>query len=390
MSTVLKGLGLRAGGWLDRHLLSIGIGTLLILLVTAALSPRIFITIPAGHAGVLFKRFTGGTDIDQVYDEGFHVVAPWNTMYVYDVRYQNLSSKFDAHTSDGLNLIADIAFRFRVTKRNVPLLHKFIGPDYVEKLILPDMGARVREAVSSHTPEEVYSTQRLAIQQSIRDSMQKAFEMNPESDSLLQRVEFVDLDEIFLRDVELPESLQRSMVEKNQQLQMMLEYDYRIEREKKESERKRIEAQGIRQFQDIVKDGITDRYLMWKGIDATLQLAQSANSKVIVIGSGQTGLPILLGNLDSTITIPSAKQPNQPNQPGKGASSALAPLTNAPASTETEDQKMALPPPANAPRSDATSDSLDQAIKATPLTNTPATETTGASSQDKGKPASPR
>ena len=84
------------------------------------------------------------------------------------------------------------------------------------------------------------------------------------------------------------------MVEKNQQLQMMLEYDYRIEREKKESERKRIEAEGIRQFQDIVKDGITDRYLMWKGIDATLQLAQSSNSKVIVVGSGKTGLPILL------------------------------------------------------------------------------------------------
>ena len=141
--------------WLDRHLLSLGLTGLLVLLVIAALSPRIFITIPAGSEGALFKRFQGGTDVEQAYDEGFHIIWPWNTMYIYDVRYQNRSAKFDAHTSDGLNLLTDVAFRFRVTKRNVPLLHKYIGPDYVEKLILPSLGARVREEVSRHTPEQV-------------------------------------------------------------------------------------------------------------------------------------------------------------------------------------------------------------------------------------------
>jgi regulator of protease activity HflC (stomatin/prohibitin superfamily) len=318
--------------WVDKHLLSLGLGGLLFLLLIAALSPRIFITIPAGHEGALFKRFQGGTDVEQAYDEGFHVVWPWNTMYIYDVRFQNQSSKFDAHTSDGLNLVADVAFRFRVTRRNVPLLHKYIGPDYVDKLILPSLGARVREEVSRHTPEEVYSTKRLEIQQRIRDGMRQEFEMDPEADTLLQRVEFVEIDEIFLRDVELPESLQKSMVQKNQQLQMMLEYDYRIEREKKESERKRIEAEGIRNFQDIVKDGITDRYLMWKGIDATLQLAQSPNSKVIVVGAGKTGLPILLGNLDTTITPPSAAEQGTATE-GKAA---LTPLANTPESAKGE------------------------------------------------------
>jgi regulator of protease activity HflC (stomatin/prohibitin superfamily) len=289
-------------------------------------------------------------------------------MYVYDVRFQNQSAKFDAHTKDGLNLRADVAFRFRVTRRNVPLLHKYIGPDYVDKLILPSLGARVREEVSLHTPEEVYSTKRQEIQQKIREGMRKQFEMDPEADTLLQRVEFVELDEIFLRDVELPESLQKSMVEKNQQQQMFLEYEYRIEREKKESERKEIEARGIRQFQDIVKDGITDRYLMWKGIDATLQLAQSPNSKVIVIGAGKTGLPILLGNLDAVITPPTAAEGST------SSDKALTPLTNTP-QTSNEAQKsesppnlpglpplpgdsgrsssqMALPPPPNAPATD--------------------------------------
>jgi regulator of protease activity HflC (stomatin/prohibitin superfamily) len=353
--------------WIDKHLLSLGLGGLLFLLLIAALSPRMFITIPAGHEGALFRRFQGGTDVEQAYDEGFHVIWPWNTMYVYDVRFQNQSYVFDAHTSDGLNLRADVAFRFRVTRRNVPLLHKYIGPEYVQKLILPSLGAIVREEVSRHTPEEVYSTKRLEIQQHIRDAMRHQFEMDPEADTLLQRVEFVEIDEIYLRDVELPESLQKSMVEKNQQQQMMLEYDYRIERERKESERKRIEAEGIRQFQDIVKDGITDKYLMWKGIDATLQLAQSPNAKVVIIGAGKTGLPILLGNLDATIA------PTTPveGSPGTGAKTALTPLANTPEASNAEaktpstanvampedlgsksSSQLALPPTSNTPAAD--------------------------------------
>ncbi|HUJ98344.1 MAG TPA: prohibitin family protein [Stellaceae bacterium] len=353
--------------WIDKHLLSLGLGGLLFLLLIAALSPRMFITIPAGHEGALFRRFQGGTDVEQAYDEGFHVIWPWNTMYVYDVRFQNQSYVFDAHTSDGLNLRADVAYRFRVTRRNVPLLHKYIGPDYVEKLILPSLGAIVREEVSRHTPEEVYSTKRLEIQQRIREQMRREFEMDPEADTLLQRVEFVEIDEIYLRDVELPESLQKSMVEKNQQQQMMLEYDYRIERERKESERKRIEAEGIRQFQDIVKDGITDKYLMWKGIDATLQLAQSPNAKVVIIGGGKTGLPILLGNLDATIapTTPAG------GTPGAGGKTALTPLANTPEASTAEaktpatasvtmpgdlgsksSSQLALPPTSNTPATD--------------------------------------
>ena len=353
--------------WIDKHLLSLGLGGLLFLLLIAALSPRMFITIPAGHEGALFRRFQGGTDVEQAYDEGFHVIWPWNTMYVYDVRFQNQSYVFDAHTSDGLNLRADVAYRFRVTRRNVPLLHKYIGPDYVQKLILPSLGAIVREEVSRHTPEEVYSTKRLEIQQRIREQMRREFEMDPEADTLLQRVEFVEIDEIYLRDVELPESLQKSMVEKNQQQQMMLEYDYRIERERKESERKRIEAEGIRQFQDIVKDGITDKYLMWKGIDATLQLAQSPNAKVVIIGGGKTGLPILLGNLDATIapTTPAG------GTPGAGGKTALTPLANTPEASTAEaktpatasvtmpgdlgsksSSQLALPPTSNTPATD--------------------------------------
>jgi len=381
LTSRVAGTYTRLVDWIDTHLLSLGLAGLLFLLLIAALSPRIFITIPAGHEGALFRRFAGGTDVEQAYDEGFHVIWPWDTMYIYDVRFQNQSYVFDAHTSDGLNLRADVAFRFRVTRRNVPLLHKYIGPDYVEKLILPSLGARVREEVSRHTPEEVYSTKRLEIQQRIRDGMRREFEMDPEADTLLQRVEFVELDEIYLRDVELPASLQKSMVEKNQQQQMMLEYDYRIEREKKESERKKIEAEGIRQFQDIVKDGITDRYLMWKGIDATLQLAQSPNAKVVIIGAGKTGLPILLGNLDATIAPQSAES-------GGGASgkTALTPLANTPEAAASAAKKKpvhagsALPVPGDLGGNQAKSSSE---LALPPLSNSPTTDAGGEQSAQK-------
>jgi len=369
--------------WLERHALSLGILLLLFLVVIAALSPRMFITIPAGHEGVLFRRFHGGTDIERPYDEGFWIIAPWDSMYIYDARYQNQSSTFEAHTKDGLNLKVDVAFRFRIEKRNVQQLHKFVGPDYVEKLILPVLGARVREEVALYTPEEVYSTDRDKIQEDIRTKVRSEFNMSAEADNLLQRTEFIELDQIFLRDVVLPESLQKAMVEKNQQQQMALEYKYRIEREEQESRRKKIEAEGIRQFQDIVKDGITDRYLMWKGIDATLQLAQSNNSKVIVIGTGKTGLPILLGNLDAVVSPPTTA----PSAPAE--SKALAPLTNTP-ETSSESSSPESPPnlpalPGVLPGSSAKS-ATQMALP--PGGNTPATDTDTKKSSTTPSPGS--
>ncbi|HLJ64022.1 MAG TPA: hypothetical protein VKT70_07950, partial [Stellaceae bacterium] len=122
------------------------------------------------------------------------------------------------------------------------------------------------------------------------------------------------------------------------------------------SERKTIEAKGIREFQDIVKDGITDRYLMWKGIDATLQLAQSPNSKVIVIGSGPNGLPILLGNLDGTL-----KQA-PPDQPGT--------KTGTTATTPSTDSSMALTPSSAVPPG-PTAPGDNSIVKETPAVTSP-------------------
>jgi prohibitin 1 len=181
-----------------------GIILLLFVFVFVAPSPTMIVSIAAGHEGALYKRFGGGTDVENVYDEGFHFIWPWNSMNSYDARFQTRSVNLAARTRDGTNLQVDVAVTFRATRRNVPLLHKYIGADYVEKLVLPSLGARVREEVSLHTPEEVYSTQRLAIQQRIREEMRRQYEMDPEADTLLQRVQFIEIEAIFLQGVELP------------------------------------------------------------------------------------------------------------------------------------------------------------------------------------------
>lgn len=124
-------------------------------------------------------------------------------MYVYDARFQTRSATFATRTRDGTNLTVVVAVRFRAVRRNMPLLHKYIGPDYVERLILPGLGARVREAIAFHTLEEVYSTKRLEIQMEIRNAMRQQFQMDPELDTLLQRVEFLEIGEVFLHDVEV-------------------------------------------------------------------------------------------------------------------------------------------------------------------------------------------
>jgi prohibitin 2 len=185
-------------------LLGLGAVVLLVLALVVAPSPTMSVSVAAGHVGVLYKRFAGGTDVENVYDEGFHFVWPWNNMYVYDARVQTRSAKLAARTRDGANLQVDVAVTFRATRRNAPLLHKYIGPGYVETLVMSRLGATAREEISRHTPEEVYSTGRLEIQQRIREGMRRQIEMDPETERLLQRVEFVEIDEIFLHDVALP------------------------------------------------------------------------------------------------------------------------------------------------------------------------------------------
>lgn len=283
--------------WRERYGFHATLILLAFLLFVAYFYERIFISIYPGEAGVLWKRLHG-TVTERFYDEGFHIIAPWNVMYIYDVRFQEAHDTYDVLTLDGLKTSVDIAVRFRPIKETLPELHKNIGPEYIDTFVLPEVKTYFREQAAIYDLQQLYSEKREEIMDEVLRKTEASLRVSyqPESE-LATPIYFQDA---FIQNIAVPPTVAQAIENKLAQEQLMLEYDYRLEKEEKERERKRIEAEGIRLFQDIVSEGISERYLKWKGIDATLDLAKSNNSKIVIIGGGEDGLPIILGPLDAS------------------------------------------------------------------------------------------
>ena len=282
-------------------------------------------TVPSGHVGVLWKRFGGGTVLDprQLKDEGLHFVWPWNEVFLYDLRLQSITETYNAISSDGVSLRATLIIRFRLQRDAVPVIHQSIGRDNLQLLAKPGIGSLTREVMAQYTAEQVYSTARQEIQDKIRSLAEDRLgEKMMEREGGMHRIAFRSRDTLILYDtlvqsIELPALVVNAINRKTEQYYISEEYKFRVEREKRESERKKIEAEGIREFQTIVSQGISDSYLRWRGIEATLQLAQSTNSKVVVIGSAKDGLPLILGNMDT----PPAQSTSAPTPTDGGTTS---------------------------------------------------------------------
>ena len=291
----------------ERHLPSVVIYLMVLTLVAVVLYPHMVVTVPSGDVGVLWKRFGGGTVLDprRLKNEGFNLILPWNEVFLYDLRLQSFTESYNAISSDGVNLTATVIVRFRLQRNAVPVLHQAIGPNYVKVLAMPGIGSLTREVIAQYNAEQVYSTARQEIQDKIRSLVEARLSekmMEHEDDEESYRVPLRDifiLYDILVTGIELPEAIVAAINRKTEQYYIAEEYKFRVEREKRESERKKIEADGIRDFQQTVSQGISESYLRWRGIEATLQLSQSTNAKVVVIGSGKDGLPIILGNVDS-------------------------------------------------------------------------------------------
>jgi len=282
---------------------------LVITLICAILAPFALVTVPTGYVGVLWKRFGGGTVLDPRYlkSEGMRITLPWNIVFLYDLRLQSVSETYNAISKDGINMSVTINIRFRLKRNAVPQLHQSVGPDYVKELLEPEVGNRMREVIAEYTAEDVYSTKRAEIQDKIRkraesmlgEKMVQGGESEEEEGNAPYRIPLyamLNLIDTLILGIDLPTAVVDAINRKIEQYYISEEYKFRVAREIRESERKKIEAEGISEFQRIVSEGISDSYLAWRGIEATLQLAQSKNSKVVIVGSGPDGLPIILGN----------------------------------------------------------------------------------------------
>ncbi len=309
--------------FLGRHLPGLSVALMVTFLTATVLYPYVIITVPSGTVGVLWKRFNGfdsycwcfvgrGTILDprELRDEGLHVIWPWDKLFLYNLRLQSSTQTYNAISKDGVSVGIQINIRFQLFHNPIAVLHKFIGPEYLTSVISPEIGSQAREVISQYTAEEVY-TSREAIQEKIRNNSQKSLgthlndliqtdameQPDPKhyNDFLQNSMQILDT---LVLGIELPAPIVAAINRQTEQYYQIQEFKFRVEREAEESKRKQIEANGIAAFQRTVSQGISESYLRWRGIEATLALAQSPNTKIVIIGSGKDGLPIILGNVD--------------------------------------------------------------------------------------------
>jgi regulator of protease activity HflC (stomatin/prohibitin superfamily) len=241
-------------------------------------------TVQSGHRGIVFKTLGGGTG-KEVLGEGMHFIPAWNHVIQYDTRVHEMKEQLVVLSSNGLTIRVDSSLRFRPKMEELYELQTEIGPDYDQKVIGPVVRSEARKVFGRYQPEEIYSTKREEIERQIYDEVLKALEGK-----------HVVVEAILVRDVELPETIKTAIADKLAEEQRAQKMRFTLDRERQEAQRKQIEAEGIAKYQSIVRQGLTQEYLQFKGIEATAQLAESQNAKVVIVGSGKSGLPIILGD----------------------------------------------------------------------------------------------
>ncbi|KAA0679996.1 prohibitin family protein [Roseomonas genomospecies 6] len=316
----------RARLWMKRRSVSIYALTLTLILGFLAIAPAIFVEVPSGHVGVLWLRFFGGTVTDRVYSEGTHLIFPWDRVTMYDVRLRTDTRTYEAVAANGMSMTVDVSLRYRINPPAAGLVHKLAGSDYAEKLVHPEIASLVYEFVSQHKPENFYSVNRADIQGFLLREARQQFPVPPIDMQALKLAPgataedyasvMIRVEDVLVAGVSFPPLVRQAIDRKIEQQQIMEEYDFRITREIKERDRKRIEAEGVRDFQDIVARNITPEYLRLRGIEATRAFATSQNAKTIIIG-GRDGLPVILNTGDDarTGTAAAASQETHTKEP---------------------------------------------------------------------------
>jgi regulator of protease activity HflC (stomatin/prohibitin superfamily) len=274
---------LRLRAFARRHAPYLILASFLLAFLIIFFFNSIVISIHSGELGVLWRRLGGGTQIDTVYREGMHLILPINKMYVYNVRKQQFSDTIDVLTVDGLTIMVQYSVRYYLDKDTLPLLHQHVGPNYVNVVVRPEVRSVMRTVFGQERPEAIYTTQK-AIQERVNELSKVNLEAR-----------FVALDDVPIEAITLPPRLTEAIDAKLVQQQLEAEYVYRLSITTKEADRKRIESEGIKVYNDTVKSSLSPDILAWHGILATQELAKSPNAKVVVIGSGKNGLPLILG-----------------------------------------------------------------------------------------------
>ena len=262
------------------------VGSVVLLIIVVVFLFKSAVTINAGESGVLFKTFGGGVETDApALGEGFHIIAPWNSVFVYKVRQQSISAEMSVLSVNGLEVKVDGTIWFKPEVSKLGNLHQEKGQNYISDILKPAIEASARSVFGRYTPEQLYSSKRDIIQQEILEEVSKKV-----------KSEYIVVNEVLVNDVTLPTKIKEAIESKLKQEQESLEYEFKLQKAQKEAQKVKIEAEGKANANRILSASLTDKILREKGIEATLELAKSNNSKVVVVGSGKDGLPLILGN----------------------------------------------------------------------------------------------
>jgi regulator of protease activity HflC (stomatin/prohibitin superfamily) len=257
---------------------------LFIGLVALLLTPFTFFAIRPGEVGVLYHLFGGGTETTFVYNEGIGVKWPWNTIYRYEVRTQARDETINGLAADGLSVAFEVTVLYHPIPSKAGLLHREVGPEYAERLVRPVTIEAVRDVIGKYGPHDLYRRDVTTLEQQILSQLKIA------------PVGLIDYEGVIVRRITLPENLNEAITRKLTEEQNAQAYDFLILQAEKEAARKRVEAIGIQTFYSIVANSLSPQLLTWRGIEATVQIARSPNSKVVIVGGSKDQLPLILGS----------------------------------------------------------------------------------------------
>jgi prohibitin 1 len=259
------------------RLIGLGVAAFVIVILLFASVTRV----GTGHVGVLtlFGRVTNET-----LGEGIHLINPMKTNNELSIQTQTLKESASVPSSEGLMMALDTSLIYHLSPDRAAEVFQKIGADYENIVVEPTLRSAIRESTASHTANALYTGEREMVAKQIFEQV---------NESLAKRG--ITVENVLLRDIQLPATLKASIEAKQQAEQEALAMNFRLQKETQEAQRKRIEAAGVRDFQQIVAQGITPSLLEWKGIEATETLAKSPNTKVVVVGNPKNGLPLILG-----------------------------------------------------------------------------------------------
>ena len=261
------------------HELPIALVFICFLFLVVYLSDNIFILVKPGEMGVLYRRFGGGTQTKKVYGEGLQIINPWNKMFIYNVRVQQMEHTFSALTTNGVKIGVTVSIRYRPRPDLLGFLHKQVGPEYAKTIVVPEVHAIIRKSFGRFTAEELYTTKRYFAENTLEWGVNKVGQ------------KYIILDDLLIETITLPRAIETAIYGKETAAIKVQEMNFQVQVAESDAKRRQAEAVGIKNANALISESISEQILRHEGITAALELAKSTNAKIVVVGD-KNGLPL--------------------------------------------------------------------------------------------------